>query len=56
VNAQTPLTDSLLGQAGVQPGTDYFTALHPTTNWRACLDQSAKIGLGRLEYNLIRLK
>ncbi|MDR1604534.1 MAG: DUF362 domain-containing protein [Gracilibacteraceae bacterium] len=56
VNAQAPLADSLLGQAGVRPGTDYFTALHPTTNWRSCLEQGEKIGLGRQAYNLIRLK
>ncbi|MDR1961798.1 MAG: DUF362 domain-containing protein [Gracilibacteraceae bacterium] len=56
VNAQTPLADSLLGQAGAGPGQDYFTALHPTTDWRACISQAVKMGIGSTEYNLIRLK
>ncbi|MDR0433482.1 MAG: DUF362 domain-containing protein [Gracilibacteraceae bacterium] len=55
VNAQTPLADSLLGPLGLEAGGDYFTALHPTTDWRACVEQAVKIGLGNRDYNLIRL-
>jgi uncharacterized Fe-S center protein len=53
--AQPILTDSLLGDRGLKPGDDYFTALHPTTDWRTGIDQAVKIGLGQAEYNLLKM-
>lgn len=38
---------------GVPVGTDYFTAMHPTTNWRHSMEYAAQLGLGKLEYQLI---
>ncbi len=34
---------------------DHFTHMHPTTNWKECLEHAAKIGIGSLEYELIEL-
>lgn len=32
---------------------DYFSLLHPDTNWEICLEHAEKIGLGTQEYELI---
>ena len=34
---------------------DYFTRLHPTTDWHTCLDHAAKLGLGRTDYELMSI-
>jgi uncharacterized Fe-S center protein len=51
VNKQPPLPNSLLAE--VNPKGDYFTAIHPTTDWRTCVDQAVKIGLGNSGYELV---
>ena len=53
LNQQKPIEDSLLG--GTKPGTDYFHAIHPTTNWRGAIEHGVKIGLGSDQYKLIKI-
>jgi uncharacterized Fe-S center protein len=35
---------------------DHFTDLHPSTNWKSCIEHAVKIGLGKNEYELITIK
>ena len=37
-------------------GMDYFQMLHPSTNWRAVIDQGVKMGLGSDTYELIEVE
>ena len=53
VNSQPPLPNSLLAEKA--PTGDYFTAIHPDTNWKTCIDQAEKIGLGSGKYELISI-
>lgn len=53
VNKQPPLPNSMLGE--LNPEGDYFSAIHPATNWRTCIEHAVKIGLGRGEYELINI-
>ena len=34
---------------------DVFTDVHPETNWKTCLAHAEEIGLGKREYELIRI-
>ncbi len=34
---------------------DYFSRIHPVTNWHECLDHAEKIGLGSTKYDLVTL-
>ena len=34
---------------------DYFTSIHPETNWKICLDHAEKIGIGTKTYELIEI-
>lgn len=52
VNAQPVLKGSLLEEHSHEH-KDYFTAIGPTTNWRAAVEHAEKIGLGTQEYELI---
>lgn len=52
-NRQTPIRNSFLGEK--ERGEDHFTAMHPATNWRTCVEHGEKIGLGSTEYNLIKI-
>ena len=53
VNAQQPLPDSLLDKV---PHTgDYFTDIHPTTNWRSGVEHAEKLGLGSCAYELVKI-
>ena len=54
VNAQTPIANSLLGEAE-HTHHDHFTDVSPDTDWRSCLDHAQKIGLGTREYELIKV-
>lgn len=54
VNAQTPLPGSLLEKCG-DPHHDYFTDIHPTTDWQVLIDYAVKMGLGSNEYDLIKI-
>lgn len=53
VNAQPPISNSLLGEAA-QEG-DHFHAVSPTTNWKSCVEHAAKIGIGTMDYELVKV-
>jgi len=55
VNRQPILGDSLLAERK-HVHKDHFTDLHPTTDWKSCIDHAVKIGLGNKEYELITIK
>jgi len=42
--------------SGHEPGGDKFRGVHPHIDWEVALEHAAKIGLGRREYVLKRLK
>ena len=52
VNAQTPISNSMLGEAE-HCHHDHFTDVSPTTDWRSCLAHAEKICLGTREYELV---
>ncbi len=54
VNAQTPLKGSLLDEVKHRHH-DHFTDVHPTTNWRSCLEHAEYLGLGTMDYELITI-
>lgn len=54
VNEQPIIQDSLLAEVNHE-GHDHFSAVSPTTNWRSCVEHAHKIGLGSLEYDLIKI-
>lgn len=55
VNRAPFLPGSILEQKGCQPGDDKFTCLYPNTSWLDGLTYAEKIGLGRLDYQLVTL-
>lgn len=52
VNKQPVQLGSILESAEDKGEKDYFTRIHPSTNWHDCLDHAAKLGLGSTEYEL----
>lgn len=54
-NAQTPIANSLLGEAGCATG-DHFHDMFSETDWQAGLSHAEKIGLGTCAYELITVK
>lgn len=56
VNRQPVMRGSMLDTGSDAAHSDHFTAAFPDTNWRACTDHAAKIGLGSKEYELIEIK
>lgn len=54
VNRQPVLQGSLLAEHDHEH-KDYFDAIGPTTNWRACVEHAEKIGLGTQEYEWITI-
>ena len=34
---------------------DHFTSLHPTTNWKACLDHAEELGMGIKNYEIVEI-
>lgn len=54
-NRQTALLGSYLAPLAEQ-GHDHFHAMFPETNWKTCVEQGAKLGMGSLEYELIEVK
>lgn len=34
---------------------DHFQHMHPTTNWKGCLEHAQKIGVGSMDYELIEI-
>ncbi len=60
VNQQPAMQNSILQKAlekaGKESGqADYFTLLHPTTDWHVGIDHAVQLGLGRAGYELIRV-
>ncbi|MEQ8159991.1 MAG: DUF362 domain-containing protein [Smithellaceae bacterium] len=56
VNAAVKIPGTALTEANYEEGADAFSCIHTNTNWRACLKHAADIGIGKMEYNLSRLK
>lgn len=54
VNRQPVQLGSILARAESNE-KDYFTRIHPTTDWRVCLNHAAKLGLGKTEYQLMTI-
>jgi uncharacterized Fe-S center protein len=55
VNGQPIVPGSLLDKCGGTHGADYFTTIHPTTDWMATIRHAEKLGLGSSSYDLIRI-
>lgn len=57
VNRQSPCEGSVLARALAQgaDASDYFSAVHPATNWRVGIEQAVRLGLGQEEYELISI-
>lgn len=53
VNRQPVMPGSVLD--GLEHSGDYFTAIHPSTDWKSCFSHAQKIGLGNMEYELVRI-
>lgn len=51
VNKQPVQLGSMLEKAKGK-GEDYFTRIHPITNWHDCIDHAEKLGLGSTKYEL----
>ncbi len=54
VNRAAVNPDSLLGTADGDC-RDHFTKVHPTTDWRVCVDHAAALGIGQTEYEIINV-
>ena len=54
VNAQKPVKNSKLGEAELDLG-DHFRSVHPTTNGVVAMEHGEKIGLGTMEYELVKI-
>jgi uncharacterized Fe-S center protein len=55
VNAAPEISTSILSEREHTHG-DHFTNIHPSTDWRSQISHAEKIGLGRGDYELIRVK
>ena len=57
VNSQTAFTNSALGENIAQNVVekDNFHTNHPDTNWESQIEHGEKIGLGKSEYELIKI-
>lgn len=61
VNAQTPIQDSILGDALKNHSHDHehhdhFGTVSPNTNWKSSIEHAVKIGIGSDQYELITVK
>ncbi len=54
VNRQPIQIGSVLERAEKR-GTDYFSRIHPETNWKTHLEHAAKLGLGSAQYELVEM-
>jgi len=54
VNGQKPFRHSVLGEAELDLG-DHFRSVHPTTNGIVAMEHGQKIGLGTMEYEIIKI-
>lgn len=55
VNAAPAIIPSILSDKHTHNNKDYFTNIHPTTDWHGQIEHAEKIGLGSGKYNLIKL-
>jgi len=55
VNEAAALKGSLLEDIKYQKGQDKFSHIHADTDWKAGLEHAEEIGLGTMDYELIRL-
>ena len=53
VNAQPILPGSAIDDGG---SGDHFHHMHPTTNWRSCVEHAEQLGVGQQSYELITVK
>ena len=53
VNRATPSTES--DACHCKAGEDKFHAMHPNAHWEKCLEHAVAIGLGGLEYKLVKV-
>ena len=53
---QPVIPGSALSEKDPESLGDHFTHMHPTTNWKECLEHAAKIGIGSLAYDLIEVE
>lgn len=54
VNKQKPIPGSVLAESKVEGG-DHFYKTAPVTNWRSCVEHAQKIGIGSMDYELIKV-
>ena len=54
VNAQKPVLNSFLGEAAHTNG-DHFTDMFPDTSWRIGLAHAEKLGIGTMDYTLVKV-
>lgn len=54
-NEQTPIPGSILYENRDLAG-DIFAKVHSGTNWRQCVVHAEKLGLGKTEYDLVRME
>jgi len=54
VNKQQPIPGSVLAESTVEGG-DHFYKTAPVTNWRSCVEHAQKIGIGSMDYELIKV-
>ena len=54
---QAPANDGsrLTAKGPHKPDCDKFKSIHPHTNWKSCLEHAEKIGLGTMNYELIKV-
>jgi uncharacterized Fe-S center protein len=55
VNQAHGLPDTAM-QTGHDPGCDKFRGVYPNINWEVQLEHGEKVGLGKRQYELVRLK
>jgi len=55
VNEATAMKGSLLEDIKYQDGQDKFSHIHADTDWKAGLEHAEEIGLGSMDYELIRI-
>ncbi len=54
-----PMPNSRLGdtmaEKGFEDHHDHFINVHPETDWRSCLEQAEKVGIGTREYEIVNI-
>jgi len=53
VNKAPMISGSVLEDIHYQKGEDKFTHIHNNTDWKTGLEHGEKIGIGKLDYELI---